>query len=196
MDCDVLIVGGRVAGASLALLLAQRGQRVLLVDRDHFPSGTLSTHFMGAPSLMLLERLGVLAEVEAAGFRRITRTRTYVADCMFEGPGDPGGTYSLAPRRDVLDAILIAAAQRAGVDFREQTRAEGLIHEDGRVVGAHLRTAQDEPLEVRARVVVGADGRYSKVAEWGGGPAYHEVAPIRPIYYGYFQGVAPLPSPQ
>jgi 2-polyprenyl-6-methoxyphenol hydroxylase-like FAD-dependent oxidoreductase len=195
MDCDVLIVGGRVAGASLALLLAQRGRRVLLVDRDTFPSDTLSTHFMGAQALRLLDRLGVLAEVESAGFRRITRTRTYVADCLFEGPGDPGGAYSLAPRRDVLDAILIAAAQRAGVDFRERTRAEGLIEWDGRVVGAHLRTAQDEPLDVQARVVVGADGRYSKVAEWVHAPTYHAVPPIRPAYYGYYHGVAPLPEP-
>ncbi|HLY30191.1 MAG TPA: NAD(P)/FAD-dependent oxidoreductase [Ktedonobacterales bacterium] len=195
MDCDVLIVGGRVAGSSLALLLAQRGQRVLLVDRDTFPSDTLSTHFMGAQAVKLLDRLGVLAEVEAAGFRRITRVRTYVADCLFEGPGNPGGRYSLAPRRNILDATLIAAAQRAGVDFRERTRVEGLIEEDGRVVGAHLRTAQDEPLDVRALVVVGADGRYSKVAEWVHAPTYNEAPPIRPVYHGYYHGVAPLPAP-
>lgn len=46
MDVDVLIVGGRIAGASLALLLAQRGRRVLMVDRDQFPSDCLSTHYM------------------------------------------------------------------------------------------------------------------------------------------------------
>ena len=195
MDCDVLIVGGRVSGASLALLLAQRGQRVLLVDRDTFPSDTLSTHFMGSWAVRLLDRLGVLAEVEAAGFRHITRARTYVADCLFEGPRDPGGAYSLAPRRDVLDAILIAAAQRAGVDFHAQTRVEGLTEEDGRVVGAYLRTAQDGLLDVRARVVVGADGRYSKVAEWVHAPAYNEVPPIRPIYYGYYHSLTPLPTP-
>jgi 2-polyprenyl-6-methoxyphenol hydroxylase-like FAD-dependent oxidoreductase len=150
---------------------------------------------MGAEALIPLERLGVLGDVEAAGFRRVTRTRTYVGDCMFEGPAGPSGAYSLAPRRDVLDSILLEAAQRAGVDFREQTRAEGLIEEDGRVVGAHLRTAQEEPLEVRARVVVGADGRYSKVAEWVKAATYHEVAPIRPGYYGYYHGVTPLPEP-
>jgi 2-polyprenyl-6-methoxyphenol hydroxylase-like FAD-dependent oxidoreductase len=195
MEYDVLVVGGRVAGSSLALLLARRGHRVLLVDRDRFPSDTLSTHFMGAQPVMLLDRLGVLAQVEAAGFRRVTRTRTYVSDCLFEGPGGPPGAYSLAPRRDVLDSVLLEAAQRAGVDFREQTRAEGLIEEDGRVVGAHLRTARDQPLEVRARVVVGADGRYSKVAEWVGATVYQEVPPIRPGYYGYYHGVTPLPEP-
>ena len=144
MDCDVLIVGGRVSGASLALLLAQRGQRVLLVDRDTFPSDTLSTHFMGSWAVRLLDRLGVLAEVEAAVFAALLAPAPMSRIVSLRGRGDPGGAYSLAPRRDVLDAILIAAAQRAGVDFHAQTRVEGLIEEDGRVVGAYVRTAQED----------------------------------------------------
>jgi flavin-dependent dehydrogenase len=192
---DVLIVGARVAGASLALLLGQRGHRVLLVDRDHFPSDTLSTHFMSARFVLLLAQLGVLADVEAAGFRRITRTRTYVDDCMFEGPAAPGGHYALAPRRDALDAILIDHARRRGnVAFWERTHATSLIEEDGRVTGACVTTADGEQHEVRARVVVGADGKYSKVAEWVGAQRYHETPPLRPAYYGYYHGLAPLPE--
>ncbi|MGN6562814.1 MAG: NAD(P)/FAD-dependent oxidoreductase [Thermomicrobiales bacterium] len=192
---DVLIVGARVAGASLALLLGQHGHRVLLVDRDHFPSDTLSTHFMSARAVPLLAKLGVLAEVEAVGFRHITRTRTYVDDCMFEGPAAPRGAYSLAPRRDVLDAILIDHARRRGdVAFWERTHATSLIEEDGRVVGACVTTGDGEQRQVRARVVVGADGKYSKVAEWVGARRYHETPPLRPAYYGYYHGLAPLPE--
>ncbi|HZQ97993.1 MAG TPA: FAD-dependent oxidoreductase, partial [Chloroflexota bacterium] len=66
MDYDVLIVGARVAGASLALLLGERGHRVLLVDRDRFPSDTLSTHFVGPQHVPLLAKLGVLEDVEAS----------------------------------------------------------------------------------------------------------------------------------
>lgn len=77
-EVDVLIIGARVAGASLATLLAQHGHRVLMVDRDRFPSDCLSTHFMVPEHVGLLAELGVLADVEAAGFRRITRSRTWV----------------------------------------------------------------------------------------------------------------------
>jgi 2-polyprenyl-6-methoxyphenol hydroxylase-like FAD-dependent oxidoreductase len=195
-DYDVLIVGARVAGASLALLLGQRGHRVLLIDRDTFPSDTLSTHFVGGPGLGALRQLGVLADVEAVGFRRLTRNRTWVEDCLFEGPAGPAGAYELAPRRDALDDILIRhARERGGVEFQERTHADGLHEEDGRVAGAYVRTTDGERRLVRARVVVGADGKYSKVAEWVKAERYEAVPAQRPVYYGYFHGVAPLPEP-
>lgn len=193
---DIVIVGARVAGASLALLLGQQGHRVLLIDRDSFPSDTLSTHFVGGFGVNALQRLGALDAVEAAGFRRITRARTWVEDCLFEGPAGPEGVYALAPRRDVLDAILIRhATARDEVEFHERSHAEGLIEEDGRVVGVVTRTADGERHEVRARVVVGADGKYSKVASWVNAERYDAVPALRPAYYGYYHGVTPLTDP-
>jgi flavin-dependent dehydrogenase len=191
-EVDVLVIGGRVAGASLALLLAQRGYRVLMVDRDHFPSDCLSTHYMTWRYVRLLADLGVLADVEAAGFRRVTRSRTWVEDCLFEGPTAPGGGYALAPRRDTLDAILIEHAQRHGAEFWERTRAEALINDDGRVVGAQLVARGGSTCKVLAKVVVGADGRHSKVAEWVDASRYQETPALRPAYYGYFHGLEPL----
>jgi 2-polyprenyl-6-methoxyphenol hydroxylase-like FAD-dependent oxidoreductase len=67
---DGFTVGARAAGSSLALLLARQGRRVLMVDRDVFPSDTLSAHFMIPPAVGQLAALGVLDDVEAAGFRR------------------------------------------------------------------------------------------------------------------------------
>jgi 2-polyprenyl-6-methoxyphenol hydroxylase-like FAD-dependent oxidoreductase len=194
MQYDVLIVGGRVAGASLALLLAQGGHRVLMIDRDQFPSDTLSTHYLSPFSVEPLRRLGVLEDVEAAGFRRIARARTWIEDCLVEGPVGPPGTYALAPRRSSLDATLIRHAQERGeVTFWERTNAEGLVTDaDGTVHGAVVRTEQGERHEVRARVVVGADGKYSKVAAWVNAETYLVAPAMRPIYYGYFHGVKPL----
>ena len=193
---DVVIVGARVAGASLALLLGQQGHRVLMIDRDSFPSDTLSTHMVGGLGINCLQRLGVLDDVLAAGFRRITRSRTWVEDCLFEGPAGPAGTYWLAPRRDVLDALLIRhAVARGAVTFHERTHADGLIEEDGRVVGVVIHTADGERREVRARVVVGADGKYSKVAGWVNAEQYDATPALRPAYYGYYHGVTPLTDP-
>lgn len=190
MEHDVLIVGGRVAGSSLALLLARRGFRVLVVDRDVFPSDTLSTHCLSFYAVRSLAKLGVLAEVEAAGFRRIVRHRTWVEDCCLEAPAGPQGTYSLAPRREVLDGVLLAAARGAGAEVEQRTTLEDLVQEDGKVVGARLRTPAGSR-EVRASVVVGADGRHSTVAERVGARKYDSVPPLRPVFYGYYRGIAP-----
>jgi flavin-dependent dehydrogenase len=190
-EYDALIVGGRAAGGSLALLLARQGRRVIVADRDEFPSDTMSTHFMNLAGVGALKRLGVLDDVLAAKFRRITRHRTWIDDCCFEGPAGPPGTFSLCPRRIVLDSVVIEHAVKAGARFEQRTRANELLHEGGRVGGAVLQTAGGERREVRARVVIGADGRSSRVAEWVGAPQYDAVPALRPLYYGYFHGIEP-----
>ena len=196
-DLDVLIVGARVAGSSLAILLGRQGRRVLLVDRDHFPSDTLSTHLLAPPAVAALAQLGVLADVEASGLRRLVRARSYVGECVLEGPMMPVPPgYGLAPRRDRLDWILIRhATAHATVTFQERTRAVGLLRDGERVVGAVLQDAQGHRREVRARAVVGADGKNSDVARWVQAPAYEEVPPLRPGYYGYYRDVTPLLDP-
>jgi flavin-dependent dehydrogenase len=190
-EYDVLIVGGRAAGASLAQLLARQGRQVLVADRDDFPSDTMSTHFINLAAVGALKRLGVLDDILAAGFRRVTRHRTWIDDCCFEGPAGPPGTFSLTPRRTVLDSALIEHAVKAGAHFEPRTRVDGLLQDGGRVVGATLQTAGGERREVRARVVVGADGRSSRVAEWVGTETYDAVPALRPVYYGYFHGIEP-----
>jgi flavin-dependent dehydrogenase len=188
---DVVIVGGRVAGASLAVLLARQGRSVLVLDREAFPSDTLSTHYVSALVVANLARLDVLDGLLAAGFRKLTRARTYVEDCIFEGPALPGTHgFGLAPRRDVLDSLLQQSAVEAGAELLTRTRVEALVEEDGRVAGVVV-----DGREIRARVVVGADGKASKVAEWVAASAYREVPAQRPAYYGYYHGIAPLPEP-
>ncbi|MGD9891514.1 MAG: NAD(P)/FAD-dependent oxidoreductase [Dehalococcoidia bacterium] len=194
-EFDVVIIGGRVAGAGLAILLGRQGRRVLLVDRDRFPSDTLSTHYLHPSGVELLARLGVLADVEAAGFRRITRQRTYVGDVIVEGAVRAPGAYALCPRRSRLDMTLIEhAMKQASVTVWQSTRAEGLIWEDGRVAGVHLRKASGRRVSVCARVVVGADGKNSSVAGWVDAQRYDEVPALRPIYYAYYRDVEPLPE--
>lgn len=196
MDYDAIIVGARVAGSSLAILLGRQGKRVLLVDRDCFPSDTLSTHLLQAPAVEMLDKLGVLADVESSGLRRLGRLRTYLGDVVIEGPLRAPGTYALCARRDRLDMALIRqAVSRHGAELREQTRVHGLTWEDGRVTGVELQTSGDLRRAVRARVVVGADGKYSKVASWAGAERYSEEPAKRPIYYAYYHGVTPQPEP-
>src|ERR1700704_6112718 len=180
-EYDALIVGARVAGATVAARLAQQGRKVLLVDRDDFPSDTISTHAMAFNAVDSLRRLGVLDRIEAAGFRRIFRHRTWVDDICIEAPAGPPGSYSIAPRRIVLDQILLDRAVECGAELRQRARVDGLLVESGAVVGAVLQHIGGEKREVRARVVVGADGKQSQVAQWAGAEKYEEHHLGRPI---------------
>jgi flavin-dependent dehydrogenase len=194
-EYDALIVGARVAGATVAARLAQQGRKVLLVDRDDFPSDTISTHALAFNAVDSLRRLGVLDRIEAAGFRRIFRHRAWVEDICIEAPAGPPGTYSIAPRRIVLDQIILDRAAECGAEVWQRTRVDGLLVESGAVVGAVVQHIGGEKREVRARVVVGADGKQSQVAQWVGAAKYDERPVGRPIYYGYFRGFTPLAEP-
>ncbi len=193
-DCDVLIVGARVAGSSLAIRLAQQGRKVLAIDRDSFPSDTISTHFLAFNVVDMLRRLEVLDAILAAGFRRVVRHRAWIDDIAIDVPAGPRGAFSIAPKRYVLDQILIDRAREAGAQVIERARADGVIVEDGRVVGARVQMIGGEMLELRARVVVGADGKTSQFARWVDAPRYNERPPGRPVYLGYFHGVGALPQ--
>jgi flavin-dependent dehydrogenase len=142
-----------------------------------------------------MRRLGVLEKVEAAGFRRIHRHRAWVDDICIEAPAGPPGTYSIAPRRIVLDQILLDRALECGAQVIERTRVEGLMTESGSIVGATVQPIGGPRRQIRARVVIGADGKQSQVAKWVEAEKYDERPVGRPVYYGYFHGVVPLPEP-
>jgi flavin-dependent dehydrogenase len=194
-EYDALVVGARVAGSTVAARLAQRGRRVLLVDRESFPSDTISTHALAFNAVESLRRLGVLERVEAAGFQRLTRHRAWIDDICIDVPAGPPGTYSLAPRRIVLDQVLIDRAVECGAELIQRARVDALLSENGSVTGATIQLVGGDRRDVRARVVIGADGKQSQVARWVEAEKYDVRAPGRPIYYGYFHGVVPLPDP-
>ncbi len=194
-EVDVVVVGARVAGSTLATLLGEAGWRTLVVDRARFPSPTLSTHFFrGAGCVSVLSRLGVLDDVLARGSPRLTRE--YNADALTSTstigpPQDPGELgFCLSVRRETLDAILVDRARREpNVQVREETTLRRLIETDGRVHGAEISDDSGEA-EVRARFVVGADGRGSQVAKAVGAAIQEEHTASRAMYYRYAVGVA------
>jgi menaquinone-9 beta-reductase len=181
---DVIVVGARCAGSPLATLLARAGMRVALVDRAAFPSDTPSTHGIQPTGVKILDRLGVLEpllRVTPALDRGTARFNDCVAevDDVIERFGAP----MVTARRITLDAILLDAAAEAGVEVRTQTSVSGLVEAGGRVAG--VRTADGD---LRAPLVVGADGARSTMARLVGAREYHRTAPGRLFLWGYFEG--------
>ena len=129
---DVIVVGARCAGAPTAMLLARRGYRVLLVDRATFPSDTLSTHFIKPPGVAMLRRWGLLDRVVASGCPPVTRFRFDYGPVVLAGSPPPldGGCECYAPRRTILDSILVEAAAQAGAEVRPAFTVDGVLIED------------------------------------------------------------------
>jgi flavin-dependent dehydrogenase len=187
---DAIVVGARVAGAPTAMLLARNGYRVMLVDRASFPSDTMSTHLIHAPGMAFLERWGLADRVVATGCPPVTAYRLDLGPFAIVGSprGAANAPYAYAPRRTVLDAMLVAAASDAAVEVREETSVEGLIVEEGAVRGIRARDRSGALAEHRARVVIGADGVHSSVARWVDASITHEVPALEALYYAYWSG--------
>jgi flavin-dependent dehydrogenase len=183
---DVVIVGARVAGASTAMLLARAGHRVLVLERGRRGSDTLSTHALMRPAILQLDRWGVLDRVIATGTPGLDHAVFHYG--AREVRLDTSTTL-YAPRRTVLDRVLVDAAERSGAEFRFGADVRGLLRgDDGRVVGVHLRDERGVT-DLRARVTVGADGRRSVVAAELRPTVTRASATTSAFAYAYFAGV-------
>jgi len=194
---DVVIVGGRCAGASLAALLADRGLAVAVVEKASFPSNTLSSHVFEADALAFLDRLGLTERLRATGAPFVDQATLRFEDVLIstalpKRDGDTGGAASI--RRHLLDPLLAERAEQAGATLRTATRATGLLEEAGRVAGVRAES-DGRQSELRAPLVVGADGRNSSVAGFVGARRYNVCPNQRVVYWGYFEDADPGPTP-
>lgn len=191
-DYDIVIVGASIAGCTAATLFARRGLRVALVERGSDPNRykKLCTHFIQAGAIATIERLGLAEQIEAAGgipnSIDVWTPWGWLRPHAIDGPIAHG--YNI--RRQVLDPMLRAlAAGTPGVELMLGYSARGLRTEGGRVCSVQVEGDIRSVREVRARLVVGADGRRSRVAALSGLPAS-----LRPhSRFGYFTYYRNLP---
>lgn len=190
---DVVVVGARAAGASTAMLLARAGLRVALLDRGRYGSDTLSTHGLMRAGVLQLSRWGVLPAVVAAGTPPVRRTTFHYAghEPVLVSIRPSAGVEALyAPRRFVLDRILVDAAAQAGVDVLHGTTVTGLLRDgDGAVAGVVASGATGEPISLPATVTVGADGVRSLVAREVAAPVTRQGRHAGAILYQYRRGL-------
>ncbi|MCZ7528727.1 MAG: FAD-dependent monooxygenase [Acidimicrobiia bacterium] len=190
-EYDAVIVGARVAGSATALCLARLGHRVLVVDRAPRIGDTLSTHAVLRTGVVQLTRWGLLDRVIAGGAPPSRRMVLSVDGATMPLPADETGRVAAlyAPRRHVLDNIVLDAARRAGADVALGTSLTGVVHDaTGRVAGARLRSTAGERI-VRACFTVGADGLRSRVAAAVGAPVLDHRPATCAWIYTYVAGV-------
>ena len=187
---DAVVVGARCAGSALATLLARSGRRVLVLDRDRFPSDTVSTHMMFPDTLDRLDDLGVLERLAAAHRLRPVQFSWRVLGHEVAGGFTPvaGRDRGLCVRRIVLDAAMADAAAAAGAEVRFGQEVAGLLGSgtaDDPVRGVRLGTGE----QIESRWVFGADGRVSTVARRLGLGETQEKRGEMAFLLGYWRGL-------
>jgi len=187
---DAIIVGARCAGSPLAMLLARRGARVLVVDRATFPSNIPHGHFIHRHGPKRLQRWGLL-DTLAAESKAITTMLTDFGDfpLVAHDLEVDGVAWAYGPRRAVLDKILVDAAAASGAEVREGFNVDEFLFEDGRMVGIRGRGPNGARIEERATITVGADGRNSHLARAVGPVIYNQSPPLLCYYFSYWSGV-------
>ncbi|MDI2125949.1 NAD(P)/FAD-dependent oxidoreductase [Yinghuangia seranimata] len=163
------------------------------MDRAGFPSDTVSSHQVQIPGVARLAAWGVLDRLQEAGTPPTRRIRFDAQGVVLDGefPAGDGGVDTLySPRRSLLDSALVDAARAAGAEVRERARVEELVWSEGRVTGVRLSSGRGgAAVTESARLVVGADGKHSSVAQAVGARVYREV-PVRAFAsYTYWRGL-------
>ena len=157
---DVIVVGGRCAGAATALLLARKGFKALVVDKARFPSEIPQGHFIHRQGPRLLQRWGVLNDIVRSGCPPVTRFTTDLGDFPLTGINlvRDGVAFGYAPRRGKLDAILIEAAIKSGAEFRDGFSVDDYTFYDATVMGIRGHSYKGGPtVGERAQITIGAE---------------------------------------
>lgn len=188
---DAIVVGGRCAGAATAMLLARGGMRVLVLEAARPGTDTLSTHALMRGAALQLHRWDLLEAIVAAGTPGITTTEFAYGDDIETVSIRPNGGLSAlyAPRRTILDALLLDAARRAGAEVRTAARVTRVLTAGDTVRGVEgVDRGTGARFRATAPLTIGADGRNSTVAEAVDAPFRRRGVESSAIVYGYFAG--------
>lgn len=193
---DVAVVGASLAGCATAIMLARAGARVALVEKSPDPQAfkRICSHYIQSSAVATLERLGLLERMTQVGAVR-SRGRLRTRWGWIEPPSDSLVPSGLNLRRERLDPLIRQmAAETPGVELLLGHTVGELVRDGQAVSGVRARDKHGHTTTLRARLVVGADGRDSRVAKLAG-VRTKTVRHGRFVYGGYFEGPPPAGAP-
>jgi flavin-dependent dehydrogenase len=185
---DVIVVGAGAAGAATALLVARRGLRTLLLDRGAVGSNRLCPQALMRGGVFQLARWELLDRIVAAGTPPVKRTTFRYGDenVVVSIKPSHGVSALYAPRRTLLDPLLVDAARAAGAQVQHHTVVTDVITRRERVVGVHALAADGRVVALGARLVIGADGIGSTIARRVRAPLSRRGLHVAATTYAYW----------
>jgi flavin-dependent dehydrogenase len=190
---DAIVVGARCAGAATAMLLARAGLDVLVVDRGRPGADALSTHALMRGGVLQLRRWGLLGALEDTGTPPIRAATFHYAGDQVAVPikARDGVDALYAPRRTVLDPLLVQAAEASGARVVHGVTALDLVRDAcGRVGGAVLSGPDGARSVAKAPIVIGADGMRSRIAALAGAEIERAGRHASAVVYAHWEGLA------
>jgi flavin-dependent dehydrogenase len=166
-DPEVVIVGGGPAGSSLAGLLAKRGRRALVIERQEFPRFQIGESLL-PQSMGIFEELGIVDQLESHflrkyGARFVQAETSKMVRYVFAEAFDKRFHYAYEVQREIFDTILLDRAKELGAEVMQPCKVSRVIFEGDRAVGVCLAD-EDGGRQIRAPIVVDATGRGSMLA--------------------------------
>lgn len=202
-EADVVVVGGGPGGSTLATLVAMRGHRVVLLEKEKFPRWQIGESLLPSTVHGICRLTGVADELAKAGF---TKKRggtfrwganpepwTFSFSVSPKITGETSHAYQV--ERSKFDQILLDHAGHMGVDVREQHAVSDVIEDEGRVCGVAYTDATGNPGAVRARYVVDASGNKSRIYQRTGATRQYSKFFRSLALFGYFEGGKRMPEP-
>jgi halogenation protein CepH len=202
-EADVVVVGGGPGGSTLATLVAMRGHRVVLLEKEKFPRFQIGESLLPSTVHGVCRLTGVADELAKAGF---TRKRggtlrwganpepwTFSFSVSPKMTGETSHAYQV--ERSKFDQILLDHARNMGVDVREQHTVGDVIEEQGRVRGVSYTDAAGGKGTIQAKYVVDASGNKSRIYQRAGATRQYSEFFRSLALFGYFEGGKRLPEP-
>jgi len=170
MNVDVVTIGGGIGGAALATAVARTGRAVLVLEREARFKDRVRGENILPWGFAAARRLGILDDLIAAGGRLVPFFNTYFMGMQTQRrpfpATTPSGEAALNIYHPDLQEALLSGASRAGAEVKRGASVQGITEQDGRWMVTFAEGGQTR--SVTARVVIGADGRFSRMREWGG----------------------------
>jgi halogenation protein CepH len=202
-EADVVVVGGGPGGSTLATLVAMRGHRVILLEKEKFPRWQIGESLLPSTVHGVCRLTGVADELAKAGF---TKKRggtfrwganpepwTFAFSVSPKMVGETSHAYQV--ERSKFDQILLDHARHTGVDVREQHEVGDVIDEEGRGRGVTYTDADGNAGTIRAKYVVDASGNKSRIYQRAGATRQYSEFFRSLALFGYYEGGKRLPEP-